>query len=214
MSARISPTTGRAYGVERVCRVWGVPRSSFYAKRGRAEGPSSARRRGPVPKVSDEELLVKVRADLASSPFTGEGHRKVWARLRLAGVRVRRERVLRVMRENRLLSPHRVRVGAPKLHEGRITTDRPDDVWGTDGARVETAHEGMCWIFIAIDHCHGECVGWHVAKRGTRFAALQPIAMALSRIRGGVERGDGQGITVRMDHGTQYVADDFRVSAV
>jgi transposase InsO family protein len=103
--------------------------------------------------VSDEELLAKVRADLASSPFTGEGHRKVWARLRVSGVRVRRERVLRVMRENRLLSPHRVRVGAARLHEGRITTDRPDDVWGTDGARVETAQEGMCWLFIAIDHC-------------------------------------------------------------
>ena len=27
--------------------------------------------------------------DLAHSPFTGEGHRPVWARLRIAGVRVR-----------------------------------------------------------------------------------------------------------------------------
>ncbi len=29
----ISPTTGRRYGVERVCRVWGVARATFYAAR-------------------------------------------------------------------------------------------------------------------------------------------------------------------------------------
>jgi hypothetical protein len=30
MAAVISPTTGRRYGVAQVCRVWEVPRSSFY----------------------------------------------------------------------------------------------------------------------------------------------------------------------------------------
>lgn len=43
-------------------------------------------------------------------------------------------------------------------------------------------------------------------ERGTP----QPITMGLKRHRGSVERGAGQGITLRMDHGTQYVADDFR----
>lgn len=210
MSARISPGTGRRYGVERVCRVWGVPRSSFYAQRRGAEGPPEARRRGPAPIVADGDLLAMIRDDLKSSPFVGEGYRKVWARLRVAGVRVRRERVLRLMREARLLSPHRVRQGPPRLHDGTITTTRPDDIWGTDGARVETVEDGLVWVFIAVDHCHAECVGWHVAKRGNRFAALQPIAMGLRRHRGSVERGAGQGVTVRMDHGTQYVADDFR----
>jgi transposase InsO family protein len=82
-------------------------------------------------------------------------------------------------------------------------------MWGTDGARVQTVDEGMVWIFIAIDHCHGECVGWHVAKFGSRFAALQPIAMGLLKYRGSVERGAGQGLSVRLDHGSQYVSDDF-----
>ena len=30
MSAAISPTTHRPYGVQRVCRIWAVPRSTFY----------------------------------------------------------------------------------------------------------------------------------------------------------------------------------------
>ena len=35
MAAAMSPTTGRRYGVAQVCRVWGMPRSSFYADRRR-----------------------------------------------------------------------------------------------------------------------------------------------------------------------------------
>jgi hypothetical protein len=83
MATTISPGAGRRYGVARVCQVWGLPRSSFYAARqpqvdtGAPAAP--ARRRGPKPAVSDEALLAAIRADLARSPWTGEGHRKVWA---------------------------------------------------------------------------------------------------------------------------------------
>ena len=31
MAAAISPTTGRRYGIAQACRIWDVPRSSFYA---------------------------------------------------------------------------------------------------------------------------------------------------------------------------------------
>ena len=30
MSAVISPSTQRHYGVQRVCRIWALPRSTFY----------------------------------------------------------------------------------------------------------------------------------------------------------------------------------------
>ena len=63
---------------------------------------------------------------LDRSPFAGEGHRKVWARLRvLDGLRVGRDRVLRLMRENALLSPHRGPQKPVNDHDGRITTDAP-----------------------------------------------------------------------------------------
>ena len=103
MAAATSPATGRRYGVARVCHVWEIPRSSFYAAQqaGAADAglkPSPARR-GPKPAISDEDLLAAIRADLARSPWTGEGHRKVWARLRrLDGIRISRKRVLRLMR--------------------------------------------------------------------------------------------------------------------
>ena len=212
MSAEISTGTGCRYGLERVCRVLEFPRSTIYAKRAAESCNVVAlhpRRRGPAPKMSDERLLEAICADLAASPFVGEGHRKPWARLRLAGIRVSRTRVLRLMRENQLLSPHRRPQGKLDPHEGSITTERPDEMWGTDGVRIETVEDGWVWAFSAVDHCHAECVGWHVAKIGDRFAALEPIAQGLARHFGGVHAQAGRGLALRMDHGTQYLSDHF-----
>jgi hypothetical protein len=78
MSVAISATTGKPYGVERVCQVWERPRSSFYARRRREQAPARVpAKRGPKTPLSDDELLERIRADLARSPFQGEGHRKV-----------------------------------------------------------------------------------------------------------------------------------------
>jgi putative transposase len=85
MSAAISPATSQSYGVQRVCRIWGLPRSSFYhATRGGVAAAQPAARRGPVPLVADDSLLAAIRADIAVSPFRGQGHRKVWAHCAMA----------------------------------------------------------------------------------------------------------------------------------
>ena len=114
MSQTISPGADKPYGVQRICRIWEQARSTFY-QAGRQASGMIPRRRGPRPSISDEDLLERIRHDLATSPFTGEGHRKVWARLRVReGIRVARKRVLRLMRENQLLSPHRSRPQGPQ----------------------------------------------------------------------------------------------------
>ena len=113
MAEATSPTTGRRYGVARVCQTWAAALLLLC----RAPAASGRRRAGvglgaprPKPSVSDEALLAAIHADLKRSPWTGEGHRKVWARLRaIDGVRVSRKRLLRIMREHALLSPHRAR---------------------------------------------------------------------------------------------------------
>lgn len=213
MSATRSEATGRRYGVERVCAAWDVPRSTFYARLARREPATTATtttRRGPRPRVPDERLLEYIRADLKRTPFLGEGYRKVWARLRvLDGVRVGRKRVLRLMREQQLLSPHRRASNEPRLHDGTITTEAPNVLWGTDGARVFTVEDGWGWIFVAVEHFNAECVGYHVCKQGDRFAALEPLAMGLIEHFGSVTAGVARGLAVRMDHGTQYLSDHF-----
>lgn len=214
MSRAVSPTTGRRYGIRRVCAAWRMARSSFYwaGKKARRE-PSGFRpqKRGPQTGLSDEALLRLIRSDLAQSPFQGEGHRKVWARLRVQRqVRTSRKRVLRLMREARLPSPHRGRAATPRVHEGTITTEGPNVMWGTDGARIFTLEEGWVWLFTAVEHWNAECVGWHVVKVGDRYAALEPIAQGLTRIFGSVGADAARGLKLRLDHGTQYLSDHFQ----
>jgi len=68
-----------------------------------------------------------------------------------------RKRVLRLMREHGLLAPTpRVRRRSRRLHDGRITTDVPDQLWATDPTEAWTRVDGRCAVFAIVDHCTGE----------------------------------------------------------
>ena len=212
MSRSFSPLTGKPYGVKRICLVTGYARSSFYNQSPcQREGRPRGGRRGPKPLVSDAQLLQSIKDDLDQSPFHGEGHRKVWARLKYGrGLRISRKRVLRMMREHHLLSPYRRVQGQPRLHTGEIITERPNEMWGTDATRVFTLEDGYAWVFAAVEHWNAECVGWHVCKRGDRFAAMEPVLMGLKDQFGGLRSDTARGLSLRMDHGTQYLSDHFQ----
>ena len=119
MSGAQSISTRRAYGVQRVCRVWARPRSSVYARRQAPRDCARGPRRGPVGAAPDEVLVGHIRRVLEASPFHGEGYRKVWAKLRVEGIRTSQERVRRFMRAHDLQAPHRVgQAHGPTAHDG------------------------------------------------------------------------------------------------
>src|SRR5215208_2634027 len=215
MAEASSPTTGHRYGIARVCRVWELPRSSFYAARPpeadattAAGGPA---RRGPKPAISDTALLAAIRADLARSPWTGEGHRKVWARLRaMDGIRVSRKRVLRLMRQHALLSPHRTRPRPEAVHDRHIITATPNVMWATDATQITTVQDGKVWLFGVAEHWNAELLGWHVAKSGNRFEAIQALGMAVRQQFGRLSAGAARGVALRHDHGSNFMAGHFQ----
>lgn len=212
MSQAISPSTNRRYGLALVCRVWGVSRATVYRQRTRAAPVRLLGKRGPKTRWTDEELLQLIREDLATTEWVGEGHRKVWARLRvLKDVRTSMRRVLRLMRENQLLAPHRtVRVLGPRAHDGTIIPEAPNGMWGTDATAAFTLEDGQVTVFAAIDHCTAECVGIHAAKPGTRYEALEPIRQGVRARFGAIGALVAVGLSVRHDHGSQYVSDAFQ----
>jgi HTH-like domain len=137
MSRQVSTFSGRPYGLARVSRVWGIARATVYRFRHPSSTP--ARRPGPCGPMPDAALVEAIRRVLTSSGFHGEGYRKVWARLRFAGIRTSRRRVLRLMREHGLLAHQRQGAACgPRSHDGTITTEQVDTMWGADFTTILT----------------------------------------------------------------------------
>lgn len=210
MSRTVSPSSNKPYGVARVVAIWDLARSSFYAARQREQVPQEPRKRGPKA-YSDSELVEKIRELLSEPVFTGEGYRKIWARLRHQGIRTSKDRVLRLLRENQLLSPSRqpeAEGGNP--HDGTIITEAPNQMWGTDATATFTDEEGAVTVFAAIDHCSADCVGIHVVKKANRFEALEPIRQGVKEHFGAFSGDVAAGLQLRHDHGSVYMSDDFQ----
>jgi transposase InsO family protein len=160
--------------------------------------------------MSDGDLVEAIRTAIGAGGFFGEGDRKIWARLRFAGVRTSRRRVLRLMREHGLLAHQRLGAArGPRAHDGTIITDRVDAMWGTDLTTVMTG-EGQAAVFIAVDHCSTECVGIHAARRASRFEALEPIRQGVRDRFGAFAAAAARGLSLRHDHGSQYVSHAFQ----
>ena len=212
MSTVLSISARRRYGLARVCRVWGVARAGIYRWREVANRLEPPRRRpGPEGPMPDAALVVEIRAVLAASPFHGEGYRKVWARLRHKGVRTSKERVRRLMREHQLSAgTGRATPRGPQVHDGTIIPEGIDLMWGTDMTATVTMQHGQVAVFVAVDHCSAECVGIHAALNGTRHEALEPVRQGIKARFGAIGKDVAAGLSLRHDHGSQYMSDDFQ----
>ena len=213
MSQAHSISTRRRYGLARVCDIWGVSRATVYRQRApgnAANAVRAPRRRGPEGVCGDTGLLGHIEAVIEASPFSGEGYRKLWARLRHRGVRTAPRRVRRVMKENDLLAPQRPVQRDAHPHDGTIVTDKVDEVWGTDMTQTVTIGKGRAYVFIAVDHCSGEFIGTHASSSASRWEALEPIRQGVTRHFGGVGPDTALGLILRHDHGSNYMSDDFQ----
>jgi putative transposase len=212
VSQAVSPATGRAYGLARVARVWCVSRATVYRHRATAAAaaPTGLMRRGPVGACSDAVLLEHIRTQILGSRLHGEGYRKIWARLRHGGIRTSARRIRRLMGQHGLLAPHRVGRPEQRAHDGTITTTAVDVMWGSDMTETVTVRDGRARVFVAVDHCSGECVGSHAARSGNRFEALEPVRQGVLRHFGRIERHAAKGLSLRHDHGSNYMSGDFQ----
>lgn len=162
----------RRYTVSRVCRAWGLSRTTLYRRQRQAKRSKPPSR----PPPTDSHIVARLRDWIAHTPFPAERHRKLWARLRHLGVAVSRERVRRLVRQHQLL---------PQPGAG-ILTKRPNVMWGIDSAKVRTDLDGFVFVLFAVDHCTSECLAidavleetapaWHhLIKRALRYASSGP----------------------------------------
>ena len=208
----LSPSSGKPYGLTRVCRIWRSARASVYRHR----HPAPARQRpGPAGPMPDEPCWNGSGASSPTAPFTARVTGRSGLGCGSATFARGSRRVLRLMRENDLLAPGRAgRPRGPRNHNGTIIADSLDTMWGTDMTTTWTA-EGQVAVLAthllasAIDHHNAECVGIHAARRGTRFEALEPLRQDMRRHFGANGKDVARGLAVRHDHGSQCMSDTF-----
>jgi putative transposase len=126
------------------------------------------------------------------------------------------------MKQSNLLAPQRPVQRDTRVHDGTVVTDKVDVVWdeprcatgsgsaANDMTQTVTTQEGRAYVFIAVDHCSGEFVGTHASSSASRWEALEPIRQGVTRHLGDIGPGVANGLTLRHDHGSNYMSEDFQ----
>ena len=169
------------YPIRVMAHVLGVSTSGFYAWRDRQ--PSGRQR-------SDAALLRRIRTIHAVSHGT-YGAPRIYAELRVDGVRVGRKRVARLMRETGIAGVSRRRrtvtttVPAPErpsagdLVRRDFTADGPDRLWVADITFVPTA-AGFLFLAVVLDAWSRRIVGWAFSHDLRTGLVLDALDMAVA----------------------------------
>jgi putative transposase len=184
------------YRPSAVARVAQISRQAIY----RIPKPRRAPAAPARPPACEVEAAIIAEAE--ANPTDGYRMVCAWARRRL-GRPVNRKRVLRVMRERRLIQrrrpPHRRR------RPGFFRVERPDQLWHLDMTSVWVAEHGWVYLMAAIDCCTREIVAWHLE---TRCRAKEAIGLIE---RAAAERGVPPGtLTLGTDNGSAFTARAFK----
>jgi putative transposase len=177
-----------------VARVARITRQALY----RTPKPRSAPQRRPVTDAVEAAIVAEALANQT------DGYRMVAAFVcRKLGRPVNRKRVLRVMREQKLIQ--RRRPLERRKRPGFFRVERPRQLWQLDMTSVWVAEHGWTYLMAIIDCCTREIVAWQLELRCRADEAIAVVdrAAALHAIQ------DGE-LTLGSDNGSALTARRFR----
>ncbi|WP_338865631.1 IS3 family transposase [Myxococcus stipitatus] len=192
------------FSVSWLCRMLEVSRSGFYAWSRR---PKSARQR------EDSRLKVLVYEAHQKGRCT-YGSPRIHRALHNQGVRVGRNRVIRLMREEKLvgrmrrryrgttMSDHQQPV-AGNLLDRRFTAHRANERWVGDTTELSIPG-GRLFLAAIIDLYSRFVVGWALSAVNDRHLTLKALDMALRR------RCPAAGLLHHTDQGSTYASEDYQ----
>jgi putative transposase len=175
-----------------VARVLQISRQAVYRVPRPRRAPDAARR----PAVDEVERAIVQVAE--QNPTDGYRIVTAWVQRKL-GRAVNRKRVLRVMRQRKLIQrrtpePHRRRPGF-------FGVERPGQLWHLDMTSIWVAEHGWVYLNAVIDCCTREIVGWELSLR---CRAMEAIAVIQTAVR---EQGITPGmLTLGTDNGSAFTA--------
>ncbi len=192
--ARSRRLVAQGYPLATVARVLKVSRQALYRTPPLRRVPQRRPLADPV-----ERAIV----DEATANQT-DGYRMVTAFVRRRlGMVVNRKRVLRVLRERKLIQ--RRRPLERRKRPGFFRVERPRQLWQLDMTSVWVAEHGWTYLMAIIDCCMREIVAWHLEVRCRADEAIALIERAAAVH--GIESGE---LTLGSDNGSAFTARRFR----
>ena len=175
-----------------VARILRISRQAVYRIPKPRRAPDAARR----PPVDDVEAAIVEVAE--RNPTDGYRLVTAWVARKL-GRAINRKRVLRVMRERKLIQR---RTHEPKRRRpGFFMVERPGQLWHLDMTSVWVAEHGWVYLNAIIDCCTREIVGWQLSLR---CRAVEAIAVIETAVRDqGILPGT---LTLGTDNGSAFTA--------
>ena len=174
--------------------------------------PGSAVRRSTGRRHRGGRRSVRPPADPVEQAIVDEalanqtdGYRMICAFVRRRlGIAVNRKRVLRVMRERKLIQ--RRRPLERRKRPGFFRVERPRQLWQLDMSSVWVAEHGWTFLMAIIDCCTREIVGWQLELR---CRADEAIAARRTSRRGLTRSQQGE-LTLGSDNGSAFTARRFQ----
>jgi putative transposase len=192
--ARSRELVARGFAVATVARVMQISRQALY----RTPTPRRPLQRRP-PADPVEAAIV----DEATANQT-DGYRMITAFVRQRlGVAVNRKRVLRVMRERKLIQ--RRRPLERRKRPGFFRVERPRQLWQLDMTSIWVAEHGWTYLMAIIDCCTREVVAWQLELRCRAIEAEQLIERAAAAYA--IAEGE---LTLGSDNGSAFTARRFK----
>ena len=190
---------GSPLSIEDACRAAQVSRAGYYRYFDQH-----------APRQAETELRDKIQRIALENRYYG--YRRVTADLRLQGVIVNHKRVLRVMREDNLLSLRKRKFVVttdsthgrpvyPNLIAGLALT-APNQLWVADITYIRLLEE---FIFLAVilDAFSRRVLGWELGESLQTNLAIRALDRAV------VDRRVPAGIIHHSDQGVQYASADY-----
>ncbi len=196
--ARSRELVARGFAAAAVARVMQISRQALY----RTPKPRRAPQRRPSADLVEAAIVEEALANQT------DGYRMVTAFVRRKlGVAVNRKRVLRVLRERKLIQ--RRRPLERRKRPGFFRVERPRQLWQLDMTSVWVADHGWTYLMAIIDCCTREIVAWQLELRCRADEAIAVVERAAALHR--IEPGE---LTLGSDNGSAFTARHFKARLV
>jgi len=192
--ARSRRLVAEGYALATVARVMQISRQALY----RTPTPRRPPQRRPPADPVERAIVEEAPANQT------DGYRMVCAFVRRRlDVPVNRKRVLRVLRERKLIQ--RRRPLERRKRPGFFRVERPRQLWQLDMSSVWVAEHGSTYLMAIIDCCTREIVAWQLELRCRAIEAEQLIVRAAAAHA--IEPGEH---VLGSDNGSAFTARRFR----